>query len=68
MDFNIQDLVLSLCLSCGLWLQYEDDEGDKVLLATDSDLVAAVNYARLAGLKVNWIYFYPVQNCTLASK
>ena len=31
---------------------YEDDEGDKVLLATDSDLVAAVNYARLAGLKV----------------
>lgn len=30
---------------------YEDDEGDKVLLATDSDLVAAVNYARLAGLK-----------------
>eukprot|EP00252_Welwitschia_mirabilis_P005399 TRINITY_DN15888_c0_g5_i1.p1 TRINITY_DN15888_c0_g5~~TRINITY_DN15888_c0_g5_i1.p1 ORF type:complete len:586 (+),score=121.68 TRINITY_DN15888_c0_g5_i1:372-2129(+) len=32
-------------------LLYEDDEGDKVLLATDSDLVAAVNYARLAGLK-----------------
>lgn len=30
---------------------YEDDEGDKVLLATDSDLVAAVNYARVAGLK-----------------
>lgn len=30
---------------------YEDDEGDKVLLATDSDLVEAVNYARLAGLK-----------------
>uniref|UniRef100_A0A0D6R4R6 CBS domain-containing protein n=1 Tax=Araucaria cunninghamii TaxID=56994 RepID=A0A0D6R4R6_ARACU len=30
---------------------YEDDEGDKVLLATDSDLVAAVNYARLVGLK-----------------
>jgi len=30
---------------------YEDDEGDKVLLVTDSDLVVAVNYARLAGLK-----------------
>lgn len=30
---------------------YEDDEGDKVLLATDSDLVAAVNYARSVGLK-----------------
>ncbi|GLJ49298.1 hypothetical protein SUGI_1041940 [Cryptomeria japonica] len=30
---------------------YGDDEGDKVLLATDSDLVAAVNYARSVGLK-----------------
>lgn len=33
-------------------LLYEDDEGDKVLLATDSDLVAAVNHARIAGWKV----------------
>uniref|UniRef100_A0A0C9S8Z5 TSA: Wollemia nobilis Ref_Wollemi_Transcript_10002_2251 transcribed RNA sequence n=1 Tax=Wollemia nobilis TaxID=56998 RepID=A0A0C9S8Z5_9CONI len=31
---------------------YEDDEGDKVLLTTDSDLSDAVNHARLAGLKV----------------
>jgi len=30
---------------------YEDDEGDKVLLSTDSDLVAAVNHARQAGWK-----------------
>lgn len=30
---------------------YEDDEGDKVLLSTDGDLVAAVNHARQAGLK-----------------
>lgn len=30
---------------------YEDDEGDKVVLATDSDLVSAVNYARSAGVK-----------------
>eukprot|EP00249_Psilotum_nudum_P017780 c26485_g1_i1 orf=429-2114(+) len=30
---------------------YEDDEGDRVLLATDNDLVAAVNYARLSGWK-----------------
>ncbi|EXB80377.1 CBS domain-containing protein [Morus notabilis] len=31
---------------------YEDDEGDKVLLATDSDLVSAVTHARSIGLKV----------------
>ncbi|CAL1400081.1 unnamed protein product [Linum trigynum] len=33
-------------------LLYEDDEGDKVLLATDSDLIGAVGHARSAGLKV----------------
>lgn len=32
--------------------QYEDDEGDKVLLSTNSDLVAAVAHARSIGLKV----------------
>ncbi|CAI0403934.1 unnamed protein product [Linum tenue] len=32
-------------------LLYEDDEGDKVLLATDSDLIGAVGHARSAGLK-----------------
>ncbi|XP_043719434.1 CBS domain-containing protein CBSCBSPB3-like [Telopea speciosissima] len=31
---------------------YEDDEGDKVLLLTDSDLIGAVSHARQAGLKV----------------
>ncbi|XP_043721575.1 CBS domain-containing protein CBSCBSPB3-like [Telopea speciosissima] len=31
---------------------YEDDEGDKVLLSNDSDLIGAVNHARSAGLKV----------------
>ncbi|KAK7316913.1 hypothetical protein RJT34_00724 [Clitoria ternatea] len=30
---------------------YEDDDGDKIILATDNDLVAAVGYARSAGLK-----------------
>ncbi|KAJ7543584.1 hypothetical protein O6H91_09G083800 [Diphasiastrum complanatum] len=30
---------------------YEDDEGDRVLLTTDSDLVAAVNFARTSGWK-----------------
>ncbi|XP_075473758.1 CBS domain-containing protein CBSCBSPB3-like isoform X2 [Primulina tabacum] len=33
-------------------LLYEDDEGDKVLLMTDSDLVSAVSHARSVGLKV----------------
>ncbi len=31
---------------------YEDDEGDKVLLSTDSDLVSAVSHAREVGRKV----------------
>ncbi|KAI4343487.1 hypothetical protein L6164_010828 [Bauhinia variegata] len=31
---------------------YEDDEGDKILLATNSDLVAAVSYARSVNAKV----------------
>ncbi|KAJ3671441.1 hypothetical protein LUZ60_007520 [Juncus effusus] len=33
-------------------LLYEDDEGDKVLLTTDSDLFGAVSNARSSGLKV----------------
>jgi CBS domain-containing protein len=32
-------------------LMYIDDEGDKVLLATDSDVVAAINVARISGWK-----------------
>lgn len=32
--------------------QYEDDEGDKIIIATNNDLAAAVSYARSAGLKV----------------
>jgi hypothetical protein len=37
-----------------LWeVQYVDDEGDKVLLATDEDLAAAVNFARVSGWKVS---------------
>ncbi|KAI9072211.1 hypothetical protein K1719_045826 [Acacia pycnantha] len=30
---------------------YEDDEGDKILLETDGDFVALVNYARSIGVK-----------------
>lgn len=32
--------------------QYEDDEGDKVLLATDADLIGAIGHARTVGQKV----------------
>ncbi|XP_009389510.2 CBS domain-containing protein CBSCBSPB3 [Musa acuminata AAA Group] len=35
-----------------LQLLYEDDEGDRVLLITDNDVVGAVNHARSAGWKV----------------
>jgi hypothetical protein len=34
--------------------KYDDDEGDKVLLATDNDLIAAIEHARSAGWKVNF--------------
>jgi hypothetical protein len=34
-----------------LWMQYEDEDGDKVVLASDDDLAAAVDHARLAGWK-----------------
>lgn len=33
-------------------MQYEDDEGDRVLLASDDDLVSAVSHARAVGQKV----------------
>ena len=33
-------------------MQYGDDEGDKVLLTTNSDLTGAVLYAKSSGLKV----------------
>ncbi|PNY11592.1 CBS domain-containing protein cbscbspb3-like [Trifolium pratense] len=32
-------------------VMYEDDEGDKIIIATNNDLAAAVSYARSAGLK-----------------
>jgi hypothetical protein len=33
-------------------MQYEDDEGDRVLLTTDADLAGAVLHAKSSGLKV----------------
>ncbi|GLU12622.1 hypothetical protein SLE2022_292860 [Rubroshorea leprosula] len=55
---NFQELVSAVMQRIGTgndWdcqLLYEDDEGDKVLLASDGDLVGAVNHARSLGLKV----------------
>ncbi|KAK6923695.1 CBS domain [Dillenia turbinata] len=37
---------------CHPQILYEDDEGDKVLLSTDGDLLGAVSYARSTGLRV----------------
>ncbi|MCI97421.1 CBS/octicosapeptide/phox/Bemp1 (PB1) domain protein, partial [Trifolium medium] len=34
---------------------YEDEEHDKVVLASDSDLAAAVDHAKMAGLKVFFV-------------
>lgn len=39
------------------YFQYEDDEGDKILLATDGDLHGAVNHARSIGRKVIFVAF-----------
>lgn len=36
-------------------MQYEDEEHDRVVLASDSDLAAAVDHAKTVGLKVVWI-------------
>ncbi|KAJ8458333.1 hypothetical protein OPV22_031259 [Ensete ventricosum] len=56
---NLDELVSAVMQRIGLdadtnklRLLYEDDEGDKVLLTTDNDLVGAVYHARFAGWKV----------------
>ena len=49
---SINIYLLDLCSIAFFFLQYEDDEGDKVLLATDGDLIGAVSHARSVGLKV----------------
>lgn len=41
------------------FLQYEDEDSDKVVLASDSDLQAAIYHAKLAGWKVfYWFQFF----------
>jgi hypothetical protein len=36
--------------------QYEDEDHDKVILSSDSDLMAAVDHARQIGWKVNALF------------
>ena len=46
---KLQSLQLFLCV------QYEDEDRDKVVLASDDDLAAAVDHARLAGWKARML-------------
>ncbi|KAG2329145.1 hypothetical protein Bca4012_021258 [Brassica carinata] len=46
---------------------YEDDEGDKVLITSDSDLVGAVALARSTGLKVLRLYLDFTETTTTRS-
>lgn len=56
---SLEELLSTVCERSGpgvgrdhTQLLYEDDEGDKILLVTDNDLVGAVNQARSSGQKV----------------
>lgn len=43
-------------------VQYEDEDHDKVVLASDNDLLAAVEHAKLSGWKVK------IDLCTFKSR
>lgn len=47
---------LGCILICVHILKYEDEDRDKVVLESDSDLVAAIDHAKLVGFKVR-LYF-----------
>ncbi|XP_010509462.1 PREDICTED: CBS domain-containing protein CBSCBSPB2-like [Camelina sativa] len=50
---EVMGAVMQRCdADTGLQIMYQDDEGDKVLISRDSDLVAAVAFARSLGQKV----------------
>lgn len=50
---EVMSVVMQRCdVESGLQIMYQDDEGDKVLISRDSDLVAAVTFARSLGKKV----------------
>nr|CAB3491051.1 unnamed protein product [Digitaria exilis] len=55
LDELVSSVIKRLCIGGeknAVQLLYEDDEGDKVLLTTDSDLAGAVFNAKSSGLKV----------------
>jgi hypothetical protein len=51
-----------------LRILYVDDEGDKVLLATDNDLTAAVNFAHASGSKPLTLHIEESTGTTTSSK
>ncbi|VVB02292.1 unnamed protein product [Arabis nemorensis] len=54
---EVMSVVKERCdVDSGLQIMYQDDEGDKVLISRDSDLVAAVTFARSLGQKVLRLY------------
>ncbi|RWW34166.1 hypothetical protein GW17_00001074 [Ensete ventricosum] len=58
----------SNALLCGILTdKYEDEDHDKVILASDGDLVAAVDHARQAGLKVGFIWGWSLLGCSMPS-
>lgn len=48
----IMSSVVFVTLNCCHVPQYEDEEHDKVILASDDDLATAVDHAKLAGWMV----------------
>ncbi|XP_047321366.1 CBS domain-containing protein CBSCBSPB3-like [Impatiens glandulifera] len=64
---NLGELLAAIVVRLGIsdnqsrpHILYQDDEGDKVLLTNDADLVSAVGHAKSAGLKVLRLHFdYP---------
>ncbi|KAK6118084.1 hypothetical protein DH2020_048171 [Rehmannia glutinosa] len=63
---NVTDLITAILQRVGAEIDrnnlpqilYEDEDNDKVILASDSDLQAAVYHARLAGWKVIFFFFF----------
>ncbi|KAJ0040339.1 hypothetical protein Pint_27481 [Pistacia integerrima] len=70
---NVDELVTAVMQRIGAGndqdrpqLLYEDDEGDKVLLATDADLIGAIGHARTAGQKVLRVHLDFSDSCQQA--
>ena len=51
----------------GLVMQYEDDEGDGIILTTDDYLMNAITYVRLSGAKVLCSCWFNYLSCLSAN-